>query len=40
MAAERTGEYGYPERNAEAVTTAALAWAAEREARRLLESRP
>jgi choline-sulfatase len=27
MAAERTGEYGYPERNAEAVTTAALAWA-------------
>jgi choline-sulfatase len=27
MAAERTGEYGYPERDAEAVTTAALAWA-------------
>jgi arylsulfatase A-like enzyme/Flp pilus assembly protein TadD len=30
MAAERIGEYGYPERNAEAVTTAALAWAAKR----------
>jgi len=30
MAAERMGEYGYPERNAEAVTTAALAWAAGR----------
>ena len=30
MAAERIGEYGYPERNAEAVTTAALAWAGRR----------
>jgi arylsulfatase A-like enzyme/Tfp pilus assembly protein PilF len=30
MAAERIGEYGYPERNAAAVTTAALAWAAAR----------
>jgi arylsulfatase A-like enzyme/Tfp pilus assembly protein PilF len=30
MAAERIGEYGYPERDAEAVTTAALAWAARR----------
>lgn len=30
MAAERIGEYGYPERDAEAVTTAALAWAASR----------
>ena len=26
MAAERQGEHGYPERNAEAVTSAALAW--------------
>ena len=30
MAAERIGEYGYPERDAAAVTTAALAWAAAR----------
>jgi arylsulfatase A-like enzyme/Tfp pilus assembly protein PilF len=30
MAAEHVGEYGYPERDAEAVTTAALAWLAER----------
>jgi len=30
MAAERIGEYGYPERNAAAVTNAALAWAAAR----------
>jgi arylsulfatase A-like enzyme/Tfp pilus assembly protein PilF len=30
MAAERIGEYGYPERNAAAVTDAALAWAASR----------
>ena len=30
MAAERVGEYGYPERDAEAVTTAALAWAQQR----------
>ena len=30
MAAERIGEYGYPERNAGDVTTAALAWAAGR----------
>ena len=30
MPAERIGEYGYPERNAEAVTDAALAWAAKR----------
>jgi arylsulfatase A-like enzyme len=30
MAAERIGEYGYPERNAAAVTDAALAWAAKR----------
>jgi tetratricopeptide (TPR) repeat protein len=28
MAAERIGEYGYPERDAAAVTTAALAWTA------------
>lgn len=28
MAAERVGEYGYPERDAAAVTTAALAWTA------------
>jgi arylsulfatase A-like enzyme len=30
MAAERIGEYGYPERDAAAVTNAALAWAAAR----------
>jgi arylsulfatase A-like enzyme/cytochrome c-type biogenesis protein CcmH/NrfG len=30
MAAERIGEYGYPERDAAAVTGAALAWAASR----------
>jgi len=30
MAAERIGEYGYPERDAQTVTTAALAWAARR----------
>jgi Flp pilus assembly protein TadD len=30
MPAERIGEYGYPERNAATVTTAALAWAAGR----------
>ncbi len=30
MAAERVGEYGYPERDAEAVTAAAVAWLAER----------
>ena len=34
MPAERTGEYGYPERDAEAVTTAALAWVAARPAGR------
>jgi choline-sulfatase len=30
MAAERIGEYGYPERDAAAVTSAALAWAGKR----------
>ncbi|MEM7587171.1 MAG: sulfatase, partial [Acidobacteriota bacterium] len=30
MVAERTGEYGYPERDAAAVTSAALAWLTER----------
>ena len=30
MTAERVGEYGYPERDAAAVTSAALAWAASR----------
>ena len=33
MAAEQTGEYGYPERNAAAVTDAALAWLAAAPAR-------
>ena len=35
MAAERQGEHGYPERNAEAVTSAALSWLA-----RLPKARP
>lgn len=34
MVAERTGEYGYPERDAAAVTTAALAWLGEKGASR------
>lgn len=40
MLAEKVGEYGYPERDAEAVTDAALAWLAQRREEQPREEQP